>query len=250
MTNAAVGRAARCCGGGNNRHLLVKVTQITRRPSREFQKKISGGCRPPNPPRRGYCYGRGWRSPCRRAALTDPNVDKLSYESSYSRWCAPRAHLTPCAHTRSMITRYRSTNTPSLPSMLRRTAQRPRRRAKPRRMTFMGISHTYLLSDRDMGASVEMREASSAARVRVAVRLALEANSRSRSCTRAMHRSTVTVTTCGHTVSIRANSRRSIHVSFCARHVRENRESRPDRVPLSHLSRGERAGIVEIETQE
>ena len=65
VTNAAVGRAARCCGGGNNRHLLVKVTQITRRSSREFQKKI---CRPPNPPRRGYCYGRGWRSPCRRAA--------------------------------------------------------------------------------------------------------------------------------------------------------------------------------------
>ena len=152
-----------------------------------MSKKISGGCRPPNPPRRGYCYGRGWRSPYRRAALTDPNVDKLSYESSYSRWCAPRAHLTPCARTRSMITRYRST-TPSLPAMLpiRRTAQRPRRRAKPRRVAFMGTMHTNLLSDSDMGASAEMREASSAACVRTAVRLALEANSRSRSsCTRA-----------------------------------------------------------------
>ena len=92
-----------------------------------------------------------------------------------------------------------------------------------------------------MGASAEMREASSAARVRAAVRLALEANSRSRSCTRAMHRSTVTVTTCGHTVSIRANLRRSIHVSFWVRHVRENRESRPDR---DFFSLG-RAGRVE-----
>ena len=49
MTNAAVGRAARCCGGGNNRHLLVKVTQITRRPSREFQKKSRGAAAPRTP---------------------------------------------------------------------------------------------------------------------------------------------------------------------------------------------------------